>query len=78
MPTALTVAGLVLDMLGAMLLWRFGLPPQIDPQGRDFIITSTVNDDEVRQGGSYRRLSHLGIGLLIAGFGLQAIGALWP
>lgn len=66
--------GLCLDIIGAVLVWRYGLPSEVDPEGRQFIAASDRDPNEVAKARVYRRLQHLGIGSLVVGFTLQLVG----
>ena len=63
--------GLILDIIGALLLFKFGLPAAIDRQGRIFRIAEGVDQEEVRRGKLYDRWGKVGLALLVVGFFLQ-------
>ncbi len=65
--------GLVLDIIGAILLFFFGLPPKIDPEGKIRLIASQRDEDEIRRGKIYKIMSPTGIILIIIGFILQLV-----
>lgn len=69
--------GLVLDIIGALLLFKFGLPAEISRSGSvgwtEIEPERTRMVDEARH---YDRMGHLGLGLLIAGFLVQLVGNL--
>ena len=69
----LSAVGLFLDIVGALLIWQYGLPADIDPQGRVFVITKSVDEEEVTKGRRNRWLSRIGIGSLVLGFLLQLL-----
>ena len=65
-----TTAGLLLDIAGVILLFKYGLPSKMP--GGDFKITGDgTTKEEIR----YKRGAYAGLGLLIAGFSLQIVGA---
>ena len=64
-------AGLVLDIIGATLLWKFGLPAEISRTGATFLATEGVDQSEVAKARRYDRASSLGFLFLVAGFVLQ-------
>jgi hypothetical protein len=68
---AVASTGLVLDMVGAFVIWLYGLPPQIDPQGHIHIICEQIDESERLRAQRYIRLSRCGLLLLILGFALQ-------
>lgn len=69
-------AGLVLDIIGVLLLWRFGLPESISRTGAQHMILEQTDEAEVNLARKYDRHARIGIGLIVAGFGLQIL-ALW-
>lgn len=69
----LSSIGLGLDIIGAILLWRFGLPRDVDPMGRGYIVTADADQNEISDGRKFKRLENSGILLLIAGFALQLV-----
>lgn len=66
--------GLVLDIVGALSLFFFGLPPKIDPDGHIYIVTGGIDQEEVEKSKKYKFCSYLGIGFLLVGFIFQLIG----
>jgi hypothetical protein len=71
--TSLNSVGLLLDIAGALLLLRYGLPPKIDPQGHIHLIAEQVDQSEIALGRRYRRWSSFAVILLVVGFALQLV-----
>lgn len=70
-----THLGLILDIVGAVLLFFFGLPSILNTP--DHIITERrLSKREKIQNKAISVLAHLGIILLILGFAFQYIGAI--
>lgn len=65
--------GLLLDIFGAILLFKFGLPDSIDREGHCHIITEQVDEEEIKKGKLYDKLGKIGLVLLILGFIFQLI-----
>jgi hypothetical protein len=65
--------GLVLDIAGAYLLFRFGLPASIDREGHVHLIDASVNVEEKEKARRYDQWGQVGLGSLIIGFILQII-----
>ena len=65
-------AGLLFDIIGVMLLFRFGLPPDVRRTGVNYL-TWGVDEREVRKAKLYDMMSWVAFGLLIFGFTLQII-----
>jgi len=70
---AVNSLGLFLDICGALLLWRFGLPEILDRKGNQYLITGKVDQADVDRAAKYNRWSQVGLFLLISGFLLQLI-----
>ena len=82
-PKYLTIAGLVLDMIGVGVVWFFGWPqPQLEtgvslgvengtPYGPNGETVADYNRKVERRRISYKRASIFGLVLLLTGFGLQ-------
>lgn len=75
-PQFLASLGLIVDIVGAVLLFLYGLPAKLDREGHDYIITEAINEDEKRKAAKFDRLGRAGLLLLVFGFLLQLI-ALW-
>ena len=69
----LNVTGLLFGVIGAGLIWKYGLPPSVDRQGHQHLITEQVNQDEIDKARRFDKRSGIGFALLILGFILQAI-----
>lgn len=65
--------GLILDIIGAYLLFRFGLPPSIDRTGANHLVGGGTDNEEVEKGKLYDSRSAIGFELLIFGFVLQLV-----
>ncbi len=65
--------GLVLDMIGAILIATFGIPPKVDRKGEGSILLEQTDSDEIRKAKKYDFISGLGFALLIFGFFLQIV-----
>jgi hypothetical protein len=73
--------GLVLDIIGAVMLFRFGLPrAPVDEEGNLFAPAFDFPDIKLAEVVAYarqqKRGSHIGLGLLVAGFAGQLV-AVW-
>ena len=64
-------AGLVLDISGAALLFKFGLPADVRRKGESFLLIGDADPAQIAKGKLYDRYGKLGICLLIIGFVLQ-------
>lgn len=65
--------GLLLDIVGVMLIWRFGLPEPILRSGAKYLITGMIDEKEKEKAEHFHTLSKVGLGLVIIGFVLQLV-----
>jgi hypothetical protein len=70
-PQIVNSVGLVCDIVGAVLIWRFGLPADIDRRGRGWLLLESKDEAEIRKGRTYDRWSMCGFILLVLGFLMQ-------
>lgn len=59
--------------LGSMLIFFFGIPPRIDPNGHIYLIAEQEDEDEKCKARLYKRISYLGVFLLGFSFMLQLL-----
>ena len=78
METWINSTGLVFDIAGALLLWKYGLPEAINKDGSINLILEQKNSKEVAKGKRYDNMSKIALGLLILGFALQLLSNLTP
>lgn len=76
-PETVNTIGLCLDIVGVIMLFFFGLPPEVRRGGKSFLVlessTNEESEKEARKARWYDRASWLALVLLIAGFGLQIV-----
>lgn len=75
---AISAIGLCLDIVGVLLLWKFGLPPDVRRDGASFLMLEQTDESEKKKGAYYDRMSHTAITLIVLGFAMQLIGTLLP
>ena len=63
--------GLFLDIIGVILLFRFGLPQDVRRGGESFLLIEGVDQREAAKAKWYDRISYVALALIISGFGLQ-------
>lgn len=72
--TFINTTGLMLDIIGVISLFFFGLPPDVNRHGNSHLILEASgpdNDDEKQKAKRYGRFSWLGLIALVLGFILQ-------
>ena len=65
--------GLIFDLAGIVLLFIYGLPPEINPGGKSYRITGETDESEARKYKRYKCWSFVALFLLLIGFMLQLI-----
>jgi hypothetical protein len=65
--------GLFLDIWGAFLLFKFGLPEEIRRSGANALVLEQVDVAEAAKAKRYDRRGKFGLGLLLVGFVLQLL-----
>ncbi len=72
----INTTGLALVFCGCILLFFFGLPPNVNPSGTGAILLEEEDPAEIAKGKRYRWLGRIGIGLVAAGSIFQ-VWATW-
>ena len=78
LPKLVNSIGLICDVIGALLIWKYGLPEAISRSGAVHIIAEQSDDDEIAKAKTFDRWARLGIALLIFGFILQLVSNFIP
>ncbi len=64
--------GLALDIVGVVLLFKFGLPPEVN-RGGSIILSWDKDPDEAKKAKTYERTSYVALACLVMGFTLQIV-----
>ena len=73
LPKLINASGLIFDIIGVLILWKFGLPESISKTGAQFIITEEANEEEIAKAVKYDAFAGIGLIFIITGFILQFI-----
>ena len=71
MAKTLAVIGLLINLAGVILLFRYGMPYRVETKGRSYLLLEDDDAEAVRTEGFYRRRGLLGLALVVIGTGLQ-------
>lgn len=71
MSACMNTFGLILDILGVLLLFFFGLPPNVRRDGTGALVLEQEDQAQKNLGVLYDFLSWLALVLIVFGFGLQ-------
>lgn len=73
MKNLLTLAGLLMTALGALLLWKFGLPPSVERDGLSRLVSFGKDKSEIKKAKRYDLTAGGGFLLIIVGSILQSV-----
>jgi len=63
-------------LVGTLLIFFFGLPPKVDPEGHINIIAEQEDKKEKKKAKKYKIFSYIGISLLAFSFLLQLVSVI--
>ena len=69
----LNIIGLILDILGVLMLFKYGLPPEVSKDGAVYLICIEHDEEEIKKARKYVRFSTIALTLLIVGFVIQIL-----
>jgi len=70
------IIGLILSLIGAIVIFLFGLSPMISESGAVRLIAEQVDEGEINRAKKYKVISRVGLILLIVGFVFQLLRAI--
>jgi hypothetical protein len=68
--------GLLITIVGCLLLYKFGLPPDVNPRGESALVLEQVDTAEIAKAQRFGYLGRLGITFIAIGAVCQII-ATW-
>lgn len=71
-PQILNIIGLLLDITGVIILFKYGLPADVNPYGHTYLIAEQEDDQEKIKAKKYKKLSRMALTLIIIGCLFQA------
>ncbi len=72
---ALNIIGLVLNLVGVIILFRYGMPYHVPTGGAVHIITEQIDTAEKALESRYEIFGYFGLVAIVAGTALQIVGA---
>jgi hypothetical protein len=70
------VVGLLLNLLGVLTLFRYGMPYRVASGGETSIITGDINQSEIALDKRYRVFGWVGVVMVICGTAAQIISSI--
>jgi hypothetical protein len=77
MSRALDIVGLVTNLAGVLILFRYGMPYRVATAGVRLIAVPDVDVAAIKIDKKYRLLGIIGIMLTVLGVVLQIVGEVW-
>ena len=65
-----------IGLIGTVLIFFFGLPSRINPEGHINLICEQVDEGEKKKAKKYKFWSYIGISLLVLSFLLQLVSTI--
>jgi len=65
--------GLIFDIIGVLLLFKYGLPNDLNKKGLTGMSFVTVNKEEVKKYKRYKRWSYIALSAILIGFIIQIL-----
>lgn len=69
----LNIIGLILDIFGVLMLFKYGLPPEVSKDGAVYIICNEHDEEEIKKAKKYVRFSTIALSMLFIGFVFQIL-----
>jgi hypothetical protein len=69
------VFGILLNLLGLLILFRYGMPFRVPTNGVNYIITETIDEAEKATDRKYEIIGYVGLLFAVAGTIMQAYAA---
>lgn len=63
--------GLIFDIIGVLLLFKYGVPSEINSTGSITLILEQVDQEEIKKWKKYNLWSKIGLLFIILGFAFQ-------
>ena len=73
MNATINTIGLIFDLIGVLLLFKYGLPSNVDKNGYIPLILEQEDEDEKKKWKTYNLWSKIGLGFISIGFIFQII-----
>jgi hypothetical protein len=74
--TAFNIAGLLMNVSGVILLFRYGMPYRVRTEGVSYYVTEDEDKREIATEQRYDLLGKIGLFLILTGTAAQIAGAL--
>jgi hypothetical protein len=73
MNATINTIGLLFDLIGVLILFKYGLPSDVDKNGHIGLILEQEDEDEKNKWKKYNFRSKIGLGFISIGFIFQII-----
>ena len=69
----LSSIGLFLDIIGVIMLFKYGLPSEVSKEGNVMIVLEQTDDEQIKKWKRYNLCSKVALSIIILGFVLQIV-----
>ena len=69
----LNIIGLSFDIIGVLMLFKFGLPPDVHKGGVILLALDEEDGNETKKANKYEMFSRIALGLIVFGFAFQLL-----
>lgn len=73
LPRLVNACGLIFDIIGVLLLWKFGLPESINRSGEITMCFGGTDENAIAKAAKYDKYAKVALVFIIGGFTLQFI-----
>jgi hypothetical protein len=70
------LAGIAVNLVGVILLFRYGMPFRVERRGASYFILEETDQDAIAAERRYKALGFVGLALIVVGSALQALAVL--
>lgn len=67
----------IFGILGTSLIFFYGIPPKVDPEGHINFILEQEDEEEKKKGRLYKKIGNLGLLFLLLSFIFQLLIVVW-
>lgn len=63
--------GLIFDIIGVLMLFKYGLPNDLNPKGYVYMAFEETDHEGIKKYKHYKSMSYLALSIILIGFTLQ-------
>lgn len=71
-----SIVGLVANLIGVIILFRYGMPFHVPRKGQSSLLLEGIDHESLKKEACYTILGHVGLILIVVGTLFQVVGVL--